>query len=313
MSARKLIGVLLLLLGIAGSVAACGGDSSGPAATSPAVTAAPPFPVTLKDGGGSEVTLTTAPKRIVALAPSFVEVVFALGAGNTIVAVDQNADFPPEAAPLPKLSGFQPSVEAITAHQPDLVLITFDPGGLQDALRGLHIPVLLLPSPESLQGMYDQFDTLGRAIGRRQEANSLITVIKKGLETMQSRLANVTQEPRVYHEVDNTYFSVGPGSFINDLYVLVKAQNLAARAGQAFPQLSAVAIIAANPEVVILADEDAGESPESVAARPGWSNISAVKQGRVHTIDADIISRPGPRILLAAQRLATLLYPDIFQ
>lgn len=315
MSVRNLIGPLLLL-GIAVLAAACGGDSSAPAATSPAITATPaasPFPVTLEDGSGSEVTLTAAPKRIVALAPSFAEILYAVGAGDSLVAVDENTDYPPEAASLPKLSGFQPSVEGVAARQPDLVLIVYDPGGLQDALRGLRIPVLLLPSPDSLQGVYDQIEVLGRAAGHRQEAASLVTTIKKRVETLQSRLAGVTQGPRVYHEVDNTYFTAGPGSFINDIYALLKAQNIAAPAGRAFPQLSAEAIIAADPEVIILADEDAGESPQTVAARPGWGQISAVKQGRVYTINADIVSRPGPRLVQAAQELAAHLYPDIFR
>ncbi len=321
MSVRKLIGALLVL-GIAVLAAACGDDNPGPSATSRAVTATPaatatpavsPFPVKLKDGSGNEVTLTSAPKRIVALAPSFVEVLFAIGAGGSVVAVDENSDYPPAAASLPKLSGFQPSVEGIAERQPDLVLIVYDPGGLQDALRGLHIPVLLLPSPDSLQGVYDQIKVLGRATGHRQEAASLVTTTWKGLEALQSRLAGVAQGPRVYHEVDNTYFSAGPGSFINDIYGVLWAQNIAAATGQAFPQLSAEAIIAANPEVIILADEDAGESPQTVAARPGWGEISAVKQGRVYAIDADIISRPGPRLLQAAQELAAHLYPDIFR
>jgi iron complex transport system substrate-binding protein len=119
--------------------------------------------------------------------------------------------------------------------------------------------------------------------------------------------------PRVYHEVDNTYFTAGPGSFINDIYALLKAQNIAAPTGQAFPQLSAEAIIAANPEVIILADEDAGESPQTVAARPGWGQIAAVQNHRVYTVDPDIVSRPGPRLVDALQALARLLYPERFR
>ncbi|MCI0814874.1 MAG: ABC transporter substrate-binding protein, partial [Chloroflexi bacterium] len=115
--------------------------------------------------------------------------------------------------------------------------------------------------------------------------------------------------PTFFHEVDNTYYTAGPGSFIADLYDELGADNIAESTGQAFPQMSAEAIIAADPQVIILADEDAGESPETVAARPGWDVISAVQNDRVHIVSPDIISRPGPRLVEALDTLAGFLYP----
>ncbi len=134
---------------------------------------------------------------------------------------------------------------------------------------------------------------------------------------MRVSVAEVTESvdgldaPTFFHEVDNTYYTAGPGSFIADLYDELSAENIAESTGQAFPQMSAEAIIAADPQVIILADEDAGESPETVAARPGWDVIAAVKDGRVHVVSPDIISRPGPRLVEALETLAGLLYPEV--
>lgn len=299
--------VALLALGL---MAACGDDDNG--SPTPAPTLVSSFPVIVGGSDGQSLTLQSAPQRIVALAPSFVEVLYAIGAGSSLVAADDNTDYPPEAASLTKISGFTPSVEGIAAQNPDLVIIVYDPGGLKDALATLNIPVLLLDFPTSLNGVYEQMATLGRVSGHVQEASDTVTRMKGDVRSVTAPLAGVTAGPRVYHENDNTYYTSGPGSFIDDLYKTLKAQNIAEGTGQPFPQLTAEAIIQANPEVIILADEDAGESSQTVKARAGWSDISAVKSSRVHTIDPDIISRPGPRLSQALLQLAHFLYPDKF-
>jgi iron complex transport system substrate-binding protein len=248
----------------------------------------------------------------VALAPSFVEVLFAIGAGDAVVAADDNTDYPPEAANLPKISGFEPSVEGIAAYEPDLVLMLFDPGGLQDALQQLGINTLFLASPDSIEATFAQISTLGLAMGRSAAAQGLVGQMRAVVNSIVVKLPAGAPGPRVYHEVDNTYYTAGPGSFIDDLYTTLGAQNIAESTGEAFPQLSAEAIIEADPEVIILADEFAGESADTVAARPGWDQISAVKNARVHLLDPNIVSRPGPRLIDALDMLAKLLYPEAF-
>jgi iron complex transport system substrate-binding protein len=116
--------------------------------------------------------------------------------------------------------------------------------------------------------------------------------------------------PSVFHEIDNTFFTAGRGSFIGDLYDILGAENIANATGEAYPQMTQEAIIEADPDVIILADEDAGETPATVAARPGWEAISAVQNNRVHIVDPDIVSRPGPRIVVALRTLARFLYSD---
>ncbi|HET9476322.1 MAG TPA: ABC transporter substrate-binding protein [Dehalococcoidia bacterium] len=302
----------LLLAVLAAAVfvfAACGDDDESEPLPTPNPSAA--FPVTIADDNGAHVTLDQEPERIVALAPSFVEVLFALDAGEAIVAADENTDYPPEAASIPKISGFQPSVEGITSYEPDLVLLTYDPGGLVDALSSLEIDSLFLASPASIDGAMEQIMTLGQATGRSSEAEELVDGMKADIHSIAAAVP-AEGAPRVYHEVDNTYYSAGPGSFIHDLYATLGATNIAEATGEAFPQLSAEAIIQADPEVIILADEFAGESPETVAARPGWDQISAVKNARVHIVDPNIVSRPGPRLVDALATLALLLYPELF-
>ncbi len=298
-------------LAVAVMATACGGEEKAPQATATS-SPSPAFPVTVTGSDGKPVTLTAAPQRIVALAPSFVEVLYALGAGDYVVAVDQNTDYPAQAAAKPKISGFQPSVEGIAAQSPDLVIITYDPGGLREALEPLSIKVLNLNAPESVQGTFDQIQLLGRAVGRLVDAGKLVSDMRASINAITAKLAGVQQGPTVFHEIDSTYYTAGPGSFVDDLYVTLKATNIAASTGQAYPQMSAEAIIQGNPQVIVLADEDAGESPQTVAARPGWSQIAAVQDHRVYTVNPDIVSRPGPRLVDALQALARLLYPEKF-
>ena len=318
MKLRHLLLVLLAALALVFSGCGDDGDEAEitPSPTSDSSAASSPtpaaFPVSITDDNDVSVTVETAPERIVALAPSFVEVLFAIGAGDAIVAADENTDYPPEAASIPKISGFEPSVEGIASYEPDLVLIVFDPGGLQDALGQLGINTLFLASPESIEGTFAQIELLGRAAGRSAAAQGLAGQMQAVIEGIKAKLPAGATGPRVYHEVDNTYYSAGPGSFVHDLYVTLRAQNIAESTGEAFPQLSAEAIIQADPEVIILADEFAGESADTVAARAGWSEVSAVKGGRVYTIDPNIASRPGPRLVDALEMLARLLYPEAF-
>jgi iron complex transport system substrate-binding protein len=302
LSALLLLAALAFVLGVACSD---DDDEDGDATATPAAA----FPLTFSDDAGNEVTLNAAPERIVALQPSFVEVLFEIGAGESVVAVDQNTDYPPEADGLTKLSGFDPSVEAIVTEDPDLVLIQYDPGTLTDALEASGIPVALLASPETLDGVYEQIGTIGQISGQTDEATDLVSEMREEVADIVATIPEGPEAPTVFHEVDNTLYSVGPGSFIHDIYVVLGADNIAEATGEAYPQLNNEAVIVANPAVIILADEEFGETVETVGARPGWSAIAAVQSGRVHGVDPDLISRPGPRLPETIQQIAEYLYP----
>ena len=158
--------------------------------------------------------------------------------------------------------------------------------------------------------MYEQIEVLGDATGHAAEADTLIASMTVAVSEVTNGLDGL-DAPTFFHELDNTFFTAGPGSFIADLYDQLGAENIAESTGQPFPQMSAEAIIAADPQVIILADEEAGESAETVAARPGWGAIAAVQDGRVHVISPDIVSRPGPRLVEALETLAGFLYPEV--
>jgi iron complex transport system substrate-binding protein len=332
---RRLLWVMVLMFA-AMALVACGDDDGGGSGVAPTVepTGAPTggpaaspvepfvcekeypgtepdasnFPLQLADDSGKQVKLDAPPSRIVSLSAAHVEVLYAIGAGDQLIAGDLFSDCPAAATELEHLDSFTPSVEAITALEPDLVLIFFDPGGLRDSLEGAGVDVFMLNSPESVSGVLDQMEQIGQITGHLKEAGDYVAGMNARIEEIVSGLPD-TEPPTVFHEVENTLFTAGPGSFVGDLYDILEALNIAEATGEPFPQMSAEAVIAAAPEVIILADEEAGESAETVAARPGWDSIPAVQRGRIHAVDPDIVSRPGPRLITALETLAALLYP----
>lgn len=267
------------------------------------------FPVTLTDSSGNTVTLEEPPSKIASMSAAHTEVLFAIGAGAQVTAVDNYSDCPAAAASLPKLDAFTPSLEAITAQEPDLVILAYDSGDLTASLESAGIDVILQPFPATIDAVLDDIELIGQATGHAGEADALVTAMAAQVREIEASVAG-KEAPTVYHELDNTYFSVGEGSFVDDMYTVLGADNIGHDTGEAAPQLSAEAIIAANPDVIILADEGFGESADTVAARPGWSNIDAVKNGRVYGVDPNIVSREGPRIVDALRILRDALYPD---
>jgi len=282
---------------------------AAPAAAAPDAGA---FPLEVTDSVGNAVTLQEPPQRIVSLSAGHTEILYAMGAGDQVTAVDNTSDCPSAVNDLPKVDAFVPSVEQIAGLEPDLVVIFFDPGDLQSSLQALGIPVLNLAAPESVQGVYDQMALLGEATGHSGDAADLVAAMQAATANVQSQIGGVTDAPTVFHEIDTKYFSAGSGTFIGDLYGMLGADNIADATGQAYPQMSAEAIIRANPDIIVLADEDAGESPGTVKARPGWGSVSAVKNDRIYVIDPNIVSRPGPRLVEALRALAGYLYPELF-
>lgn len=301
----------ILLALVLAFVVACGSDDSS-ATPQPSPTASAQ-PVTVKRSDGKDLTLAKPPQRIVSLSSAATEVLYAIGAGNQVAAVDNFSLYPPEAATKPKLDSFQPSAEAIVAAQPDLVIIFFDASGIVGKLGGLNLPVLYLTSPTSIDGILEQIETLGQATGHTQEASTLTRQMRGRIDTVRGKIATVSQGPRIFHELDPTLFTVTPNDFVGDMYQILKAQNIGADTAGTLPQLSAEAVIQRNPQVIILADEPAGVTVDSINSRPGWNQTDAVKNGRVYAVNADVFSRPGPRIVEAVEEAARLLYPELFQ
>lgn len=288
-----------------------GGAAAPTTASAPAgrnVVDATAFPVTLFTAGpgGSAVTITQRPERIVSLSPTATEVLFAINAGEQVVAVDSNSDFPPE-APTSELSGFQPSVEAVAAYEPDLVVMSFDPGEVAAGLAALDIPVIVHDAPPTVDGAYDQIEQLGAATGRVGDAAEVVSQIRAGVEAAAATIDAEANQLTYFYELDDTYFTVTSATFIGDLLAQVGLTSIADAAGpdSDYPQLSAEFIIDSDPDLILLADADCcGVTAEVVAARAGWGSLTAVQGGRVVPLDEDVASRWGPRMVELAERVA---------
>jgi len=256
------------------------------------------FPVTIDAPNGS-VTVATKPARIVSISPTSTEVLFAVGAGEQVVAVDTMSNYPAN-APVTDLSAFTPSVEAIASYDPDLVLLSFDPGDIVAGLEAIGIPVVLHPTAFSVDDAYAQWEQVGAATGHIGESAALVADTATDMASAFDSLPDGDTEVTYYYELDPTFYSVTSASFIGGLLAPSGMTNIADPAdadGFGYPQLNAEYIIDSNPTLILLADTKCcGASIETVAERPGWASMSAVENGSVVELDDDIASRWGPRI-----------------
>lgn len=282
---RRLLVALPLLV-----AAACGGDDSSADSGSVASSEVP-----------AGATPEGAPTRIVSLSPTHTEMLFALDAASQVIAVDSLSNHPEEAAAvLTDLSAYEPNVEAISAYEPDLVVIADDFTGLTEQLDAIGIPVWEGLAPATLDDVYAQIEDLGRAIGRVDEAAGLVDRMRTDIETILGQSSGLELDLTYYHELDDTYYSVTSNTFVGSLYTLFGLRNIAdvSEGTSDYPQLSAEFIVSQDPDLVFLADTVCcGVTAESVGARPGWGDLSAVRMGLVFEMNDDLASRWGPRIV----------------
>jgi iron complex transport system substrate-binding protein len=244
------------------------------------------------------VTLTAQPTKIVSLSPTVTEMLFAVGAGDQVIAVDDNSNYPAE-APKSDLSGFKPNAEAIAAKDPDLVVLSNDLNNVVDSLSKLKIPVYVAPAAATLDDTYREITEIGALTGHPTEAADLVQRMKDDIAKLVKDVPARAKKLTYYYELDPTFYTVTANTFIGSLFSMVGLENIATSgAGGDYPQLSAEAIVNANPDMIFLADSKCcQQSAETVRARPGWSSITAVKQGQVYALDDDIASRWGPRVV----------------
>ncbi|OLC55348.1 MAG: hypothetical protein AUH85_09570 [Chloroflexi bacterium 13_1_40CM_4_68_4] len=275
--------------------------ASGAATPSPAAS----FPVTVTDFQDKSVSIAKRPDRIVSIGPSNTEFVFALGAGGRVVGVDDFSDEPAAAKEKDKVGGVKPNVEKIVSLRPDLVVSVKISDGSLETLMSQGIVVLIV-NPQSAGDVAKSAVLLGRAIGA--DGDALAKEIQTGIDAVRAKAAPL-QKKRVYHEVDasdpNKLYTVGPGSFIDDLIGIAGGINIAANAGSQYPQLSPEEIVRADPQVIVFASF--GVTAEQIAARPGWSVITAVKNKRIVKVEGSLLSRPGPRLGQAAEAYYQIL------
>jgi iron complex transport system substrate-binding protein len=289
-AAAALAAIALLVSSCSASPEAQGGDRSAGARAG--------FPHTIQAPNGP-VTIDRRPEAIVSLSPTATEMLFAIDAGEQVIAVDDQSDYPPE-APVTDLSGFEPNIEAIASYDPDLVVVSDTTPELEEGLGALAIPMLWQPAATTLEDTYVQIEQLGRATGNEAAAEELGASMERRIEEITESAPAFEEPPTYYHELDPSYFTATSDTFIGEIYSLVGLRNIADAAddGSGYPQLSAEFIIDADPDLIFLADaECCDQTADVLAERPGWDRIAAVRRGSVVELDEDVASRWGPRVV----------------
>ncbi|MFQ5522969.1 MAG: ABC transporter substrate-binding protein [Acidimicrobiia bacterium] len=258
------------------------------------------FPVTVEAGNGP-VTIEERPNAVISLSPTATEMLFAIGAGEQVIAVDDQSNYPAE-APVTDLSGFTPNLEAILAFEPDLVVISFDPGDppLSEGLAAAGIPTLLLGAATTLDDFYRQIEILGTATGNSGGAEALNEQVQADIAAIVGEVAGIAEGITYYHELSSDLYSATSNTFIGQVYGLLGLVNIADAAdedGYGFPQLTPEYVVAADPDIIFLADASYGVTVDSLRERPGWEGMRALESGSVVPLDADVASRWGPRIV----------------
>jgi iron complex transport system substrate-binding protein len=308
--------VPLLLVGAIALGIGCGDDDGDSGSAGEAVGGAG-FPVTIRSADGP-VVVERKPERIVVLSATATEDLYAIGAGDQVLAVDEQSNYPPD-APQTTLNAIQPNVEAIAAYEPDLVVLSGEESTeVLDGLERLDIPALLQPAAEDFADAYGQIRELGAATGHRARAERVVDSIRERLAEIVGSAPESPVRLSVFHELSPDYFTASSDTFIGQVYRLFGLDNIAdrgaSRTGTEYPQLSAEYIVEADPDLVVLADSKCcGQTAAKVERRPGWERISAVRSGAIAAVNDDIASRWGPRIVEFAERVAGALRSAVAQ
>ncbi|MEV4629962.1 ABC transporter substrate-binding protein [Micromonospora sp. NPDC049523] len=293
---RRTVAILTVTLTAAAALAGCAAeDGEAPSAGSSSNTAV--FPITV---GG--VTLAQRPEKIVSLSPTTTEMLFAVGAGDQVTAVDDNSNYPPQ-APKSDLSGVSPNAESIAAKAPDLVVLTLDTNKIVDQLERLKVPVYLAPAAVTLEDSYRQITELGALTGHPDEAADLTQRMRDDIAKLVADVPQRSTKLSYYYELDPTYYTVTGKTFVGSLFTLVGLDNVAdpadadgAKGG--YPQLTPEVLVKSDPDLIFLADSKCcQQSAETVKARSGWAGVTAVRNNQIVTLDDDIASRWGPRVV----------------
>ncbi|GAA4941052.1 ABC transporter substrate-binding protein [Streptomonospora halophila] len=304
-SARRLPAALLLA---ALTLSACGGPQNS-GQDDQASGGQGGFPVTVEDATG-EVTLESPPKRIVSLSPTATEMLFAVGAGDDVVAADEYSNHP-ENAPTTDLSGFTPSVEAVSEYNPDLVVLARDAAEAAEQLRTVDVPVLLIPAATTLDEAYGQMRMLGRATGHPEKGDEVADRVKSQVDEIAEQTADEIGDAdlSIYHELDEGMYSATSDTFIGQLYDRFGVQNIADSAEDTaggYPQLSSEYVVERNPDLIFLAYGGEG-AVRAVSNRPAFDEITAVRNDDIVRLDPDVSSRWGPRVVGLAESVSEAL------
>ncbi|AFM08258.1 ABC transporter substrate-binding protein [Corynebacterium pseudotuberculosis] len=270
------------------------------------------FPVTVKSGvsgEGESVTLEQKPERIVSLSPTATEVLYAIGAGEHVVAVDKHSNYPAGTPIVDGLSGFKSNLEAVVAHDPDLVVVSREDDTFVAGLHTAKIPVLVLPAAKKLDDVYSQIERLGAATGHIADATLRVSEMQSDIESAVKTVPESIKDAHLsyYHEISSKLYAAADSSFIGQVYALFGMRSIASGAKD-YPQLTNEAVIDANPDVIFQANQGSEKiTPQDLAARPGWNTINAVRTGAIVQLDQDLAARWGTRLPLLIKQVAEQL------
>jgi len=268
------------------------------------------------DGMNRTIKLHGTPQRIVSLAPSNTEILFAVGARKQVVGRDSFSDYPPEVKSIKDIGGSMGkyNIEAIVALHPDLVLAgEINTPEEVNSLQQLGLTVYYLPNPTTLEGMFANLETVGQLAGHSSDAATLVKTLQARMAAVDAKIKPLTSSPSVYYELDATDptkpYTAGPGTFVDLLISRAGGKNIGDSLTSQWAQISMEQVVVSNPAIIILGDSAYGITADSVKQRPGWGGLAAVQNGQIYPFDDNLVSRPGPRLVDGLEALAKLLHP----
>lgn len=272
--------------------------------------------ITLTDDAGNTVTLDGPADRVVSLAPANTEIIYALGGGDKLVGVTTYCDYPPAAKKKVKIGDFQtPNVERIASVGAQVVFAT---GGIQenitDSLEKLDIKVFVV-DPRTIDRMFTDMESMGKIMGLEGEAKEQVEKLRERVAAVKEKVKaeGLAKKPTVFFEVFNQpLMTAGKGTLIDSMIKTTGGTNVGASAGTDFPQYSDEQLITDNPDIFI-AVKGSQSNPEDIAKRPGYSQMKAVKDGRVFVVEDNLFVRPGPRLVQGLEQLARMVQPEAFE
>ena len=318
---KHTVKALLALLVAIGFLTACGmndGDQTKKEETAEVNQNESGYPLSLNDALDNKVTLEEQPKHIVSLIPSNTEILFELGLNKEIVGVSDFDNFPKEAADKEKIGGMEFNVEKIVSLEPDLVLA--HESTAKSAEEGLNqlkdagVNVFIVQDAKSFEEVYNTIQDIGTLVGKKDEADSVVSEMKSDLKSIQEKASEVTEKKRVYVEVSPSpdIYSTGKNTFIDQMLSMVNAENVMSEQ-EGWVQVNQEAVISSNPDVIITTYGYYSENPkEQIMGRKGWEDVTAVKNGDVHDVHSDLVTRTGPRLVEGVEEIAKSIYPEVF-
>ena len=299
--------VAVLAVGVV-ALAACGSSSDAAASSSPSAAAA--GPITVTDDAGSQVTLDKPAERIVSLAPANTEIVYAIGAGDSMVAGTTYDDYPEEAKALPKAGDFNnPNIEKTASFSPDLVLAA---GGiqakLQSKLEALGMTVYVV-DPKTYDEVINTIENIGKLTGSEEGAATVAATMTAAQQEVEAAVGDLPKATTFLEIYSKPLMTAGSGTFIDDMITIAGGENIGAQAGEGFPNFSTEVLVKDDPQVYV-ADSGSMSKPGDITKRAGFSGLSAVKDGHVYVIQDDLIARPGPRLAEGLKALAGYIHPE---